>query len=307
MKRSKIDFWGIGAQKCGTTWLYYNLDKLPEFNLPPIKELHYFDRSNKYPSPNILSESKLNKRLNKEYFKAALRFVFLSLKQKKINNVKFYLKWYFSNYNDKWYLGLFKNYRGIKGEITPSYSILNKSDISKMYKMSPDSKLVLMLRNPIERAWSHFCHVKKRESSYNIKLETNEDILNFMNSESQILRSDYLRTINNFTSVFPKEQLLICFYDAIIDDPSGLLKKVISFLGVNKEVNIQKSNFKKALNVSVKIECPEEIKSFLKKKYHDQIKQLSDQYGGYFNKWYEDTYDLKSNNPNKKLLEIMKI
>lgn len=307
MKRTKIDFWGIGAQKCGTTWLYYNLDKLPEFNLPPIKELHYFDRSIKYPSPNFLSESKFNRRLNKGYFKSALRLIILALKKKEINNAKFYLKWHFLNYNDKWYLGLFKNYRGIKGEITPSYSILEKSDIYKMYKMSPDSKLVLMLRNPIDRAWSHFCHVKKRQSNYNIKLDNNEDILNFMDSESQVLRSDYIRTINNFISVFPKKQLLICFYDAIVDDPSGLLKDVISFLGLEKEINIQKSNYKKALNVSIKIECPEEIRSYLKKKYYNQIKQMSGQYGGYFSKWYEDTYDLKSNNPNKTLLKTMQI
>ena len=38
------DFLGIGAQKAGTTWLALNLGVHPQVWLPPIKELHYFDR-----------------------------------------------------------------------------------------------------------------------------------------------------------------------------------------------------------------------------------------------------------------------
>jgi hypothetical protein len=39
------DFLVIGAQKAGTTWLYAQLQNHPQVWLPPIKEIHYFDRS----------------------------------------------------------------------------------------------------------------------------------------------------------------------------------------------------------------------------------------------------------------------
>jgi len=40
-----LTFLGIGAQKCGTTWLYFNLRPHPEVYLPPeVKELHFWDR-----------------------------------------------------------------------------------------------------------------------------------------------------------------------------------------------------------------------------------------------------------------------
>jgi hypothetical protein len=38
------NFLGIGAQKSGTTWLHDNLARHPQVWLPPVKEIHYFDR-----------------------------------------------------------------------------------------------------------------------------------------------------------------------------------------------------------------------------------------------------------------------
>ncbi|MFK7983624.1 MAG: hypothetical protein AB8G86_26845 [Saprospiraceae bacterium] len=61
MKKQKIiDFIGIGAQKSGTSWLVSNLRKIPEFDMPPKKEFHYFNRHPKYPSPDNLSRGTSN-------------------------------------------------------------------------------------------------------------------------------------------------------------------------------------------------------------------------------------------------------
>ncbi len=38
------DFLCVGAHKAGSTWLYQQLDSHPDFWMPPIKELHYFDQ-----------------------------------------------------------------------------------------------------------------------------------------------------------------------------------------------------------------------------------------------------------------------
>ena len=55
----KINFIGIGAQKSGTSWLYKQFEKSNQIDITPIKELHYFDRSQRYPSPNFLGVTKL--------------------------------------------------------------------------------------------------------------------------------------------------------------------------------------------------------------------------------------------------------
>src|SRR5881296_3927906 len=38
------DFICVGPQKGGTSWLYQQLESHPDFWMPPIKELHYFDK-----------------------------------------------------------------------------------------------------------------------------------------------------------------------------------------------------------------------------------------------------------------------
>src|SRR5438309_7414307 len=43
------DFLCVGAQKAGTTWLYRELESHPDFWMPPLKELHYFDQLSRVP------------------------------------------------------------------------------------------------------------------------------------------------------------------------------------------------------------------------------------------------------------------
>ena len=309
-EQTPINFWGIGAQKAGTSWLYYNLSKTPGFAIPPVKEFHYFDRDTKYPSPNILSKTKAKDRVTSmPYLKKAGRSILSALLKGKMKDVVFSFKWHFSDYSDEWYKSIFNIYNGIKGEITPSYSMLSKEDISRMYAMAPDAKLVFMLRNPIDRAWSHFRHIKKRIKGFTLDSVEEKEILAFMQSEGQELRSDYTRTLENFTSVFPKEQLLIGFYDAIIEAPEQLLQEVIQFIAPGAETaevlrnswNKEDSPTKKVVNKSIELDCPPLVLALLKEKYHDMILDLSNQYGGYFNKWYFETYDKPSENKDDRL------
>ena len=43
------DFICIGAQKAGTTWLYWQLAAHPDFWMPPRKEIHYFNERGNRP------------------------------------------------------------------------------------------------------------------------------------------------------------------------------------------------------------------------------------------------------------------
>ncbi len=292
-KTRDIDFWVIGAQKAGTSWLYEQLHLLPSFSMLPIKELHYFDRDPKYPSPNKLSETQLSKRLkNSKWRKPALQKVLSKLKAGKLDEAQFYWKWHFSNYDDAWYHSLFLKGDGLKGEITPSYSILEVEDIKKMYSLAPDAKIILILRNPIERAWSHYRYSTRKNNHFSETDIDTHQIIEFLNSKAQMNRSDYIKTINNYLEVFPKEQVLLGFYDAIVDKPEQLLTEITSFIGdvPPNEIN-ENTQLQKVFNRSRSIDCPAEIKEHLKSIYYPQIKELAASYGGYCAQWLEKTYN----------------
>lgn len=303
-----INFFGIGAQKSGTTWLFYQLNQISEFELPPVKELHYFDRSTDYPSPNKLNETYFYKRaLNLRYLSRAVLETLYYAFHFQWGKVKFFLKWYFSNYSDEWFLSLFKNYSQLTGEVTPSYAILNEDDIRRMYNIAPQAKLILMLRNPIDRAWSHYRHNIRHIKDFSLKDVDTQNIIKFLKTDEQLLRSDYTRTINNYKKVFPKHQILIGFYDAIKDNPNKLLNDIVSFIAEDTQININISTLDNKINKSREIDCPKEITSYLKDYYHDEIKFWAEEYGGYFEKWYLDSYSTESSNKEINLMPTIQL
>ncbi|MEO9476659.1 MAG: sulfotransferase domain-containing protein [Cyclobacteriaceae bacterium] len=294
-KTQQINFLGIGMQKAGTTWLFNNLKSIPEFDLPPLKEIHYFDRDKAYHSKNKLAQTKLWKRLiNPKYLYEAI----VTLAMTVFTDYKsfcFYKKWFFTDYTDKWYMSLFDHFSGYKGEITPSYSILDKKDVERIYQLMPNVKLVLILRNPIERAWSHYRFKTRKFKNFNVENVNNTEIIKFLDAERQSSRSDYIRTLKNFSSVFPKHQLLICFFDAIDDNPKGLLNDIIKHITGKTSISTSHLNLAKRANKSRDVNCPKEIEQYLKNRYHDQIKELSELHGGYFTKWYQESYAQDAN------------
>ena len=314
----KIDFIGIGAQKAGTTWLYLRLKELPDFSFPYVRDIHYFDKSTEYFSAKTLSEEKVFKRLkNVQWLRNSLTKVFKNLLIGNINKAKWLMKWYYMNYTDKWYLSLFSGIDKLTGEFTPSYSFLKVKDIRRIYNIVPNTKIILILRNPIERAWSQFrfkFKSKKNEFHYKPKLKKRynhsnslEEIIKFIDSEKQEIRSNYIKTLKNYASIFPKSQILIGFYDAIIDTPDQLLSEVIDFIGGEASYIPLYCKLHQKNNVSPSIDMPDKIYEYLKNKYYLDIKELSDLFGGYCNKWLFDVYQEKSKNKENELRPTINI
>jgi hypothetical protein len=307
-RKTSIDFFGIGAQKAGTSWLYANLSKLPDFDLPYVKELHFFDRSPAYSSPNNLSETALSKRLlDLRWTKRALSDLLSSaMKERDYRKTRFYWNWYFSDYTDNWYLSLFENRQGKTGEITPSYSILDQADIQRMYDLAPEAKLVFILRDPVSRAWSQYRFNTREINGFDRKYEDEAAIIEFIDSGDQDLRSDYLQVINKYAAVYPKEQILLGFYDAILDNPTALLTDIIEFIGGDPQ-NVEQLQLNKRVNVSKQIACPPRVRQHLETKYYPQVRMLADTYGGYCHQWLQDLYGETSTNPRKELLPTIRL
>lgn len=274
---NKIDFIGIGAQKAATSWLWSNLNQHPEIWMPPRKELHYFDRDLSYPSPSFLATDSLFERLvslaphNVLFRKKAFTEIKELIKSKRYSVLAWYMKYYFSNYNDEWYSNLFEvDNSCIKGEVTPAYSILSREDIEHIKKTFPHLKVILNLRNPIERAWSQVKFYKTR-NIHNIKDEK-DALISFIESPLQTTRGNYLSIVRNWREVFG-ENLSINLYDTILEDPEGYMQNIYKFLEVKHDTKLFTIH---RVNKSIDIEMPLYIKKYLESKYREEIKILSE-------------------------------
>jgi len=277
LKTNKLNFLGIGAQKAGTSWLFEQFDKSNQINLPPLKELHYFDRSTDYPSPNFLAVTSLTSRLiNPRWTIKALHKV-----KREVEYRDWYKKWFFSDYNDKWYLSLFKDFDKCAGEMTPAYAILSEKDVANMSKLlGPDTKIIFMLRNPIDRAWSSYKYMSRKEQYTSSDFE---EAKLFLCSEYQTLRSNYFNTIELYKKYF--KSVFIGFFDAIEENPRALLYDIFKYLDLDTSEIEYFTDIDKRINASTNIKMPKDIELLLKNMYSQPISELASRYGGYFNKW----------------------
>jgi hypothetical protein len=285
--KPSIDFICFGAQKAGTTWLYSKLDELEGFDMPPVKELGYFSRYRAY-GYGFLTISESWRRIFKPIrMWRAIRHLTRLAVEGKWRRFKWYISWYFSDYNDDWYLSLFEDREGLTGDITPNYSVLRERDIRRMHQLLPDVRLIFMMRNPIERAWSHYKYKRIQwEPDFEVSQVDVEEVLDFVDSDEQELRSDYLATIQRFAKYYPDEQILLCFYDAVKHKPAVLLSEVVEFIGGNADKIRENLRLRERVNTSVQMDMPEEVRDHLERKYSSFLKEMSDHFGSYCTKWY---------------------
>lgn len=308
-QQHRPDFLGIGAQKAGTTWLWENLKQQPKIWLTPQKELHYFDRSSSYPSPSYLADKYLPSRLlgKQDYnilFREMLtRDITQAFEQRDWQKLHWYLRYYLGIYNDAWYLSLFTQGQGkIRGEITPAYSILNSQDVQHVKKLMPDLKIIFLLRNPIDRAWSSLRYEWTVGRFHAI--DDLSYIKAFIDSPSQILRGNYLRTLEIWNSCFSERQIFVGFFDDIIDRPQNLLVDILKFLGVkNSEIDTTKFLWNRKVNVAEKKEIPQEIEYYLTQQYYPMLEKLSEFLGGASEIWLKKAEKfLKSTSVEERFL-----
>lgn len=274
---SNVNFIGIGAQKAGTSWLFNQFGKSKQFQLPPIKELHYFDRYSHYESPNVLVETKLvNRLLQPKWVYRAFNRCLTNLKQ-----IHWFTNYFFSNYTDEWYLSLFNNFDKCTGEITPAYAILQEEDVSRMSQLlGHDTKIIFMLRHPLHRAWSSYKY------KYKITNFSDKDIPHakkYILSQEQQQRSSYTKTISLYKRYF--NSIALCFFDAILENPTNLLQGIFTYLNLDASEIELFTGVEERINTSRKMAIPKEIQEMLNEMYRDEIAALASQYGGYFIKW----------------------
>lgn len=282
-------FLGIGAQHAGTSWLYECLKKHPELWLPPEKELHYFDRSPKYPSPSHLyPEQPLLRVLGNDQGNKLFRSRVRSVVKDNINNhevLSWYLKYFLLPASDSWYLSLFERGLGkIAGELSPSYAMLELEDVQKIRRLLPKVKVIFILRNPIDRTWSQFRHrIRLRQVDPNISID---EFKEWNNVPSVAIRSNYLRTLSIWTSVFPEEQIYVGFYDQISSEPQKFLAKILDFVGASSDATTVKSILKaEKVNVGPELDIPSDFREHLEQRYQDDINQLVRRYGDRISHW----------------------
>lgn len=224
------DFLCIGAQKAGTTWLHHNLSQQPGIWLPPVKELHFLDHA-----PPSLMKRFFSHQSHHALARANAKTAAAELIGGRGSLAAFGLAWRlaFAKRDWDWYASLFPTRPGLMcGEICPGYARLPRDVIQSVAQRNPQVKIIYLLRDPIDRAWSSVAmHFRKRNDQTINEVERDQILKRIGNPKFQS-HCKYDENIANWLSCFPPEQVYFGFFERIEADPMGYLADVLAFLGV---------------------------------------------------------------------------
>jgi len=170
----------------------------------------------------------------------------------------------------KAYLNTFKEQTAgkLNFEKSPDYSVMSITRIKFIKKLNPTIKIILIFRDPIERAFSNAKMDLIRKKNIILTPENNK--LFFKHYDSQLRRYDYEKILKKWDSVFPKEQLLILSLEDIKAQPQNVLKKVFAFFDVRCE--LKDFSLNEAKNVTKAAPIPEVHRKYIETQIPDMIK-----------------------------------
>ena len=201
-KVEQLDFIVVGAQKCGTTALHYQLEKHPQIALPDKEELHFFD--------------------DEEIFAGAVNYDQLHDRFHPTSRAR------------------------VAGESTPIY-LYWRPAMERIWNYRKGIKLVIVLRNPIERAFSHWN--MQRERGFEpldffdaVKAETKrqQEAAPLQSRRfSYIGRGLYAEQLERVFKFFPRYLVKVVRFDELRRDFAKEINSIFTFIGAEPLRNIR--------------------------------------------------------------------
>ena len=255
----------IGAQKGGTTWLYENLNRHPEVWMPPVKEIHYFNRL--CLNDKLLGNWDLpHPRGIKRYYKSLIK---LSIK-----DLRWMLNYYEYSMNSSNYLKLFsEKYTSgyLTGDITPSYSKLEERGVSFASEvLDKDVPVIFIMRNPIYRSWS-VLKMLLRYKNRKVEDVSIDEIVKMLQQPNIVLGSEYTKIVTLWRKYFSNFHILT--FDELCESPRELLTKVSKIIGISDswDEDVIKQ---RVWADNKKIPMSPSVLKVLTEKYTDEIQSL---------------------------------
>jgi sulfotransferase family protein len=122
------------------------------------------------------------------------------------------------------------------GEKCPEY-LHNPVAAERMGGLLPDARLIVLLRDPVERAYSHYWHERRtgRETlSFAQALAAEPERRSAKETRyAYVERGRYLSQLQRIDELYPRERVLVLLFEDLRDDPAGTFAAVCRFLGVD--------------------------------------------------------------------------
>jgi hypothetical protein len=276
------DFIYIGMEKAGSDWLYDQLQAHPDFWMPPIKGLHYLDD----PHPQMKNAKMQLERLEKRRGRSRKNRRPLDDKDEKF--LRDLLACSGQPRDLDRYVSFFRYKDGkLSGDVTAPYALLREEVIREVGQRLPDVKVVLLVRDPVARAWSHLS-MAHREGKFDDRLL--QDASRFrsfvQNSHSIKTRSFASKVLERWRMSAPAVQLQYFFFDDIANDSVNARSQILCYLEADPEKksgDLQPDYNRKAK--AAKLRMTDSSKEVLVEHFAEELRACATLFGGHAVVW----------------------
>ena len=158
------------------------------------------------------------------------------------------------DFGEKWYRSQFPLKRKGQQVFEASANYMNDPRVpARMHALLPNAKLIFLLKDPVERAISHYYQSVRRETDplemaeafrgeeerLQPFLQANDYHAYELNHYSYLYRSRCGEQIARFLEYYPRDQLLIIKSEEFFCDPQAVLRRIFDFLGVDPEFKLK--------------------------------------------------------------------
>ncbi len=155
---------------------------------------------------------------------------------------------YFDRYYDKgieWYMKCFPDTEDgqITGEATPMYMYRTMA-IHRIKEALPETKFIVLLRNPVDRLYSHFNHYLTWVPGWKERYNSFEDFINSAGERDYYMidKGIYVHTIRKWFELFDPGRFLILKTEDLYDKTQVVYNKTIEFLGLDQQHQLENPN-----------------------------------------------------------------
>lgn len=164
----------------------------------------------------------------------------------------------------EWYLNLFSTAeeQQVCGEASTVYSMTTcfPETVSRMHCMLPNTKIIYVLRDPVDRAYSYYTQLVKNYQTATRDFSVNRSFEECLFPESHLNRQSrnkffapydlhltdepktfidgslYMTTINTYLKFYERENLLLIRFEDLVDNIDAVVAKVCDFLDIDSSL-----------------------------------------------------------------------
>ncbi|HTF43103.1 MAG TPA: sulfotransferase [Terriglobales bacterium] len=220
------NFFIVGAPKAGTTSLYHYLDQHPQVYMSTVKEPHFFAAE--------IREDNCDPKLRREIARdtrGLRKFLSGPMREKRFGGIV-------ADWEDYLHLFANANNESALGEASVCY-LWSPTAAERIAGRIPDAKILVMLRDPAERAFSQYLHGLSNGAIHwsfrehiqrNLRHRSGQFCVHYPFLELGLYSEQLGRYLQRFG-----RNVWVGFHEDFKNRPQELLRSAFRFLGINAE------------------------------------------------------------------------